>query len=418
MPRIHHLLTLVASCALFFYACSSSDDGVAPPPPPECDNRSVTFTIPASPEPGHVYVWAGTGFAGLGDMAKKPGETRLYWPTDVCFFPNGDPIVLDWNNHRVIAIDDNGNFEKIIGRYFGNPNDGPALEADLNHPTHVCFSPDASKLYLSAWHNSIVMEMDLTSKWIARYCGTGQRNFNADGLPRLTTHLDLPVCAQFHPITHELYISDQANQLVRRIDSDGNVHIVAGLAPISNGTSLVYQNGFSGDGGPATDARLNLERTQQADPSGKFCFDAVGNLYIADTLNHVIRIITYPDGLIDTFAGKATSGSGYAGDGGPATDALLSRPRDVVAGLDGSIYIADTGNHVIRRVAPDGTISTFVGVPRPSTASAISACELSEEQGALANEVHLASPRGVEVDGSGNLWISDTHNQVVRILFQ
>jgi len=409
---------LIALCALFI-GCSS-EDAVTPPGDGTCSEQNPGGFAPIqNPEAGRVYVWAGTGLAGAGEMGRAPGQTRLYWPIEVNFDPAGDPIVLDWNNHRVIALDANGNFEKLIGRYFGNPLDGPALDADLNHPTHVTFSPDGTKLVLSAWHNSIVMELDLASDWIARYCGTGGRCFNTSR-PRLSSCLDLPVCALFGP-DGNLYIGDQANHVIKKIDfsSADTVRVVAGSEPISNGVGgWTYQFGYAGDGGPATSALFHFERGQQANPSGRFCFDGAGNMYIADTDNHAIRIV-YPNGNIDTFAGMGPgAGAGHSGDGGLATLARLNEPRDVVAGPDGSIYIADTGNHVVRKVAPDGTISTIVGVVRPWNADPISPCTLKSEQGAPARDVHLTAPYGIELDADGNLWIADTQNNAIRILFQ
>ncbi len=409
-------LTFLALLVLGGVFVGCSDDATAPA---VCDESNPGGFSIDSPERGRVYAWGGTGKPGAGQMGQLPGDTKLYWPTDVCFDPDGNPIVLDWNNHRVLQLDGTGKFVKMIGRYFGNPSDGPALEADLNHPTHVCFSPDGTKLYLSAWHNSIVMEMDLATGWVARYAGTGARNFNGDGLPRLSTVLDLPVATVFHPVTGELYIADQANMLVRKVDGSGNVVIVAGTAPVSNGTGgWNYQAGFSGDNGPATAAMINLERTQTADPSGKICFDADGNLYIADTLNNAVRKVSYPGGIITTVAGNPVLGAGFSGDDGPGGEAQLNQPRDVATDVDGNLFIADSGNHVIRKVALDGTISTVVGKARPFDATAITACALEGEQGAAARDVHLAAPRGVALDSGGNLWISDTHNEVIRILYR
>lgn len=407
--------SLAAGLCALIVSCSSDDPAA---PVETCDEQDAGGFSISSPEPGRVYVWGGTGTPGAGNMGLSPGYTRLYWPIEVNFDPAGLPIVLDWNNHRVLAVDGAGKFEKIIGRYFGNPSDGPALNADLNHPTHVSFSPDGTKLVLSAWHNSIIMEMDLATDWIARYCGTGGRCFNGDGQTRLGSCLDLPVSAIFHPITEELYIGDQANHIIRRVDAAGNVHVVAGSAPVSNGVGgWIYQFGYAGDGGPATSALLHFERGQAANPSGRFCFDAAGNIYIADTDNHAVRIVT-TDGNIDTYAGMGPGTGGHSGDGGPATQAMLNEPRDVIVDADGNLFIADTGNHVIRKVAPDGIITTVVGVVRPTDAGAITACALHDEHGAPAREVHLTAPYGVEIDGDGNLWIADTQNNVVRILYR
>ncbi len=411
-------VVVVGFCAMLA-SCNSSETFA---PVASCDNQSAgSFSI-SSPEPGRVYVWGGTGMPGAGDMGLDPGSTRLYWPIDVGFDPSGKPIVLDHNNHRVLTLDANGKFEKIIGSFFGDPSTledplpKPGAETALNHPTHVAFSPDG-RLVLSAWHNSVVLEMDMSTRIVDLSCGTGGRCFNGDGRDRLTSCLDLPVCAQFHPVTGELYISDQANQIIRRIDSTDTVHVVAGKAPTPNGTGgWNYYIGYAGDGGPATSALLNLGRGQVTNPNGRFCFDAAGNIYIADTNNHAIRIV-YPDGTIDTYAGMGPGAPGHSGDDGPATQARLHGPRDVVADVDGTIYIADTGNNVIRKVALDGTISTVVGVFRPGTA-AVSPCDLHDEQGALARDVHLTLPWGIEIGPDGNLWIADTYNQVIRIYYR
>jgi DNA-binding beta-propeller fold protein YncE len=389
-----------------------------------CDEQNFTITNPQS---GHVYTWGGTGMWGAGEVGQAPGATRLYWPVDICFDPAGSPIVLDWNNHRVLALDANGKFKKLIGYTFGQPEDGPADQANLNHPTHVTFTPDGTKLVLSAWHNSIVMEMDMATNWIARYCGTGGRCFNGDGLARLASCLDLPVCAAFSPLDGKLYISDQAHHVIRRIDSDGSVHICVGTAPAPHSVPNCDTNfGYSGDGGPATSARLKFECSQSANPSGRICFDAVGNLYIADTKNNAIRVVHASDQTIDTVAGLGPAEPGYSGDGDLATLARLFEPRDVAVGADGTIYITDTGNHVIRAVDPNGVISTIAGVVRGPFADppqlgdlpVTKTCQLRAEHGALASEVHFNDPIGIELDPAGNLWIADRGNNLIRILYR
>ena len=320
---IESAAALVIGLGVLFMSCSSDDPTVPPAVP--CDEQNPGGFSISNPRPGRVYVWGGTGQPGAGELGRAPGYTTLYWPIKVPDFdPDGKPIVLDKNNHRVLAVDAKEKFEEIIGHGFGNPIDGPALEADLNHPTNVTFSPDGTKLILCAWHNSIVMEEDLATGWIARYCGTGARCYNGDGLARLSSCFDLPVCALFHPITGELYIGDQGNEVIRRIDANGIVHVVAGTVPSFNGTRWDYHIGYAGDGGPATSALLHFERGMTADPSGRFCFDSAGNLYIADTGNHVIRIVHYPDATIDTFAGMGPgAGPGFSGDGGPANEGAV-----------------------------------------------------------------------------------------------
>jgi hypothetical protein len=417
--RFFHSALVILVLGLF--ASCGSDDPAAPPTDDDDGQNTPGFTI-TNPVVGNVYVWGGNGYAGAGAMGKAPGFTSLYWPIDIGFDAAEGPVLLDWNNHRVLALDAAGNFKKIVGNAFGQPVDGPAAQARLNHPTHVTFSPAGDKMILSAWHNSVVTEVDVTTQMLRRFCGTGGRCYNTVTDPLLTC-LDLPVCALFHPVTGELYISDQGNQIIRKIDSSGEVHLVAGTAPVGSPGAWSYQFGYYGDGGQATSALLHFERGQLADPSGKFCFDADGNMYIADTNNHAIRIVYASDGTIATFAGTGPSAGGYDGDGGLATAAKLNKPRDVVADADGNVFIADAGNSVIRMVDTSGMISTVVGIyrapiyPNPNP-DPIPAAELHNEHGVPALQVHLTSPRGVEIDADGNLWIADTLNNVVRIYYR
>lgn len=139
--------------------------------------------------------------------------------------------------------------------------------------------------------------------------------------------------------------------------------------------------GYSGDGGPATVAKLTYPNDIAVDGSG--------NLYIVDTNNQRIRKISSATGVITTVAGS--SGAGSSGDGGAATAAKLNYPNGIAVDGSGNLYIADTYNHRIRKVTPTGTITTVAGT-----------------------SVGLNSPAGVAVDGLGNLYIAATNNQSIR----
>src|SRR5262249_19033685 len=147
----------------------------------------------------------------------------------------------------------------------------------------------------------------------------------------------------------------------------------------------------------------------------KIAIDASGNLYIADTGNHVVRkVVPGSDGIvgsgdpmeeiITTFAGNGTSG--YSGDGGPATSAMLNEPHDVTVASDGSLYIADTGNNCIRRVDKAGTIAAVAGRCGPQGGFS--------GDGGPALSALLNRPYGTELDSGGNLFIADTGNNRVR----
>ena len=185
------------------------------------------------------------------------------------------------------------------------------------------------------------------------------------------------------------YISDSYSSRVLKVDTTGNVTVVAG-----NGT-----RGYSGDGGPATSAALNGPES--------VVVDATGNIFIADTENSVIREVTASNGNITTVAGNGSPG--YSGDGGPATGAQLYDPYGVFVDGSGNIFIADTDNCLIRKVS-GGNISTVAGDPALQTP-----CGYAGD-GGLATSAQLDLPEAVFLDGSGNIFIADTDNNLIRVV--
>lgn len=183
-----------------------------------------------------------------------------------------------------------------------------------------------------------------------------------------------------------LYIADLNDNVIRKVDLAGIVTTVAGTG----------EQGFSGDGGPATSAQLDS-------PAG-VAVDASGNLYIADTHNHRIREVK--DGTISTVAGTGTAG--FSGDGGVATSAMLSNPTALAVDSSGNLYIADTDNHRIRKLS--GTASTSITI----TTVAGNGEQGFSGDGSAATSAAIDSPNGVAVDASGAIYIGDTHNQRVR----
>ena len=186
------------------------------------------------------------------------------------------------------------------------------------------------------------------------------------------------------------------------VDSAGNVYIAdtgnARVRKVTTGGTISTVAGggflFLGDGGPATSATLNYPT--------RLAFDLSGNLLIADSVNHRIRRVTWSDGKINTVAGTGTSGA--SGDGAAATSAQLSYPTGIAVDTSGNVYVADTNNHEVRRFTIGGTISTFAGTGTLGFAG----------DGGAATAAQLDYPGGVAVDPAGNVFIADTSNNRVR----
>jgi large repetitive protein len=213
--------------------------------------------------------------------------------------------------------------------------------------------------------------------------GTGAKGFSGDGGVAISAALANPF-SMAADTAGNVYIADRDNHRVRRIDTSGNITTVAG-----NG-----EQGFFGDGGLATAASLNTPTAVAVDTNG--------NIYIADSNNNRIRVIA--NGNINTFAGNGNAG--YSGDGGAATSASLYTPRGVAVDANGGVYIADTKNHVVRKVS-GGTISTIAGN--------------AQQQGfygdnGTASSAGLDTPTGVAADATGKVYVADSNNHRVRLL--
>ncbi|MET9469515.1 RICIN domain-containing protein [Streptomyces sp. NPDC006544] len=222
---------------------------------------------------------------------------------------------------------------------------------------------------------------DLTPE-ITTVAGTGDAGAAGDDGPAVAARLDRPYGLAMDN-TGTLYFSDYNNHCVRRVTTDGRIRTVAGT-----GTA-----GYGGDHGPALSAQLDGPR--------EVAVDRAGNLYIADSENNRIRKVTV-DGQIGTVAGTGTAG--FSGDGGLAVAAELNCPYGVAVDSTGNLYIADTDNHRVRQVTPDGQIRTVAGTGTPGFSG----------DGGPAAAAQLNSPYGVAVDGAGDLYLTDAENHRVR----
>lgn len=217
---------------------------------------------------------------------------------------------------------------------------------------------------------------------ITTVAGDGTRGFAGDGGLATNAKLSDPTGLAFDS-TGNLYVADQLNARVRMVNPSGNISTLAG-----NGSE-----GYSGDGGPATNAQLNY-------PIGMAVGSANG-VYVSQYQNSVIRKIA-SDNTISTVAGNGSFS--YSGDGGPATDAALSYVQGVATDSAGNLYIVDAGNQRIRKVDTSGIISTVVGTGVPGFSG----------DGGLATAAQLRDPARIAVDRAGNLYITDAGNRRVR----
>ena len=222
------------------------------------------------------------------------------------------------------------------------------------------------------------------SNWIRLetcVAGTGKAGYSGDGGAALGAQLDSPLGLALD-LAGNLYIADSSNQRVRRVSPNGAISTVAGTGSA----------GDSGDNGPATSAQLSSPQS--------VAVDSAGNLYIADSGNHRVRRVSA--GIVTTVAGNGSAGD--SGDGNPATNAQLHHPQGVAVDTAGNLYIADSGNNRIRMVSTSGVIGTVAGTGVWGT---------SADDGAAAG-LRLANPGSVAVDSAGNLYIADTGSHRIR----
>jgi hypothetical protein len=345
---------------------------------------SASPMVPPDPcdLPGTICTVAGTGLSLFDGDGRDALQTSFYYPLDVEFDRDGRPLILDFNNLRVRRLNEDGTIDTAMGLdYEDAPIDGAlATETPLHHASDISMD-STGRLYVAGDHVPVVFLVG-TDDRVHIVAGNGEFGYDGDGGPALEARMAAPFGVL--PDDHGgFYISDQSMHVVRFVDPDGIIHTVAG-----DGT-----RGYSGDGGPAPQGQLNAPT--------RMALDAAGRLYICDTNNNAIRRIDR-DGTIETFAG--TGDLGYSGDGAPAASAELNTPYDIRFGSDGVLYVADTGNNVLRGIDAEGVIETVAGTGQPGFAGdgrSVEACQLNR-------------PSGINFFTDGSLWIADTYNQRVR----
>ncbi len=324
------------------------------------------------------------GFSGDGGLATA---AALASPTGVTVDGAGNVYIADQGNQRIRRVDALTGFITTVagdGTFGFSGDDGLATSARLASPSGVTVDT-LGNLFIVDQSNQRIRKVD-TAGTITTVAGNGTEGFSGDGGAATSASLGQPNSVAVDGAGN-LFIAEFSNHRVRKVDA-----ITKFITTVAGSNDAP---GFSGDDGLATNARL-------ANPSG-VDVDGAGNLFIADFSNQRVRKVDASTGVITTVAGNGTSG--FSGDGGLATSALLANPSSVAVHSDGSLFIADLANQRIRRVpATGGVITTVAGNGNARFSG----------DGGSATVASLADPIGVAIDSDGNLFIVDGSNHRVR----
>jgi len=341
----------------------------------DSNNSVVRMVTPG----GIISTMAGNGKEGDSGIPGPAKSAELGYPIGLAVDSHGNLYIADGEDACIFLVN-NGTISVVAGGGNSSPGDGgPATAAELEWPSGVAIDSHGN-VYISDGDTYTIRKVD-SGGIIHTIAGIGTSSFG-DGGPATSAGLNYPQDVKVDP-NGNLYIADSNSNRIRKVTPAGDISTFAG-----NGN-----DGFSGDGGPATSAEINF-------PEG-VAVDSQGNLYIADSNNLRVRKVT-PDGTISTVAGNGTGG--YSGDGGPATSAELNYPDAVAVGSHGDVYIADTSNYRIRKVTTGGTITTVAGNGTSG---------YSGDEGP-ATSAEISYVWGIAVDSTGNLYIADGDNNRIR----
>jgi hypothetical protein len=342
-------------------------------------------TAASAVDPGTITTVVGTGVVGTSGDGGTASSAEINHPRGIALAPGGGFAFADAFGETVRRVWPDGTITTVAGTgeagYGGD--DGPSTAAALDLPHGVAYTSTGALLVADTLNQRIrSIAPDGTITTVA---GTGVPGFSGDGGPAAQAQISSPRGIASLPGGGFL-IPDSDNQRIRRVAPDGTITTVAG-----DGV-----RGFSGDGGPATQAELN-------EPFG-VAPTADGGFLIADAGDNRIRRVA-PDGKITTVAGNGDRA--YGGDGGPATAASLSSPHNIAPLPDGGFLIADEGNNRVRRVWPDGTITTVVGTGEPGFSG----------DGAAPGQAMLDAPKALLVlPGYQGFLVADAQNSRIRLV--
>ena len=336
----------------------------------------------ASLTPGIITSVAGNGQTGESGDGGPALDAELFEPRNMTIDAAGNYYFCEPYEHRVRKVSRDGTITTVAGtgsQYFGGGDGGPATSATLNVPSGVALDA-AGNLYIADTYHNRIRKVDLNGI-ITTVAGNGAQSYSGDGGPATSARLNLPADVAVDAAGN-LYIADQFNNRIRKVDTNGIITTIAGTGHES----------FAGDGGPATSAYLD-------NPRG-IAVDAAGNVYFAELWNYRVRKVD-TNGIITTLAGSGPHGgtqapSNCVGDGGLATKAGLGEVDGVAVDAAGNVYINDIWCNRVRRVDTNGTITTVIGDGfGNNTGENIPATQTS------------VGTSGIALDGTGNIYLVD-----------
>jgi hypothetical protein len=371
-------------------------------------SESKTRSIPGNRKRRLTTLLAAALLAGMAQaqptITQQPTNQMVFGGSNVTLsvaVSGTGPFTYQWQfngtnlTNNIIMTVAGGGTNSYGGNAGGYSGDGgPATNAALNNPSGVMVD-STGNLFIGDTFNDRIRKVGANGM-ISTVAGGGTNSYggnwgySGDGGPATSAELNSPAGVAMDAAGN-LFIADSGNDRIRRVGTNGIITTVAGGALNIYGEAY----GYSGDGGPATNAQMNA-------PLG-VAVDGTGNLFIADYNNNRIRevktngsIITVAGGALNSYGGT----SGYSGDGGAATNAELNSPSGVAVDGTGNVFIVDYGNSRIRKVGTNGVITTVAGNGTGGGGGG------SIGDGGAATNASL-SPYGVAVDGTGNLFIVD-----------
>ncbi|MEZ4365579.1 MAG: DUF4215 domain-containing protein [Kofleriaceae bacterium] len=347
---------------------------------------------------GLIETRAGDGSAGFAGDGAAATSARLARPFGLLLDDDGQVIVAERDGHRVRTVDPETELIRTLagdGSAGYLDSDDGASSARFQLPSGLARDA-AGRVYVADAANQRIRRIDPVDGSVVTVAGSGLLGFAGDGGPAGLARLSSPQGVGIGP-DGALYIADSTNNRIRRVDPDTDI-----ITTVAGSSTLAM-----GDGGPATAAGLTSPRG--------LAFDAAGNMYIAESARHRIRRVDVDSGVITTVAGIANGGLGaYSGDGGLAIAAELDTPVGVAFGPDGLLYIADSGNGLIRRIDGDGVIRRVAGSPPLVGPLPVDCCKPGDGDGDAALGSWLATPTAVALDADGDLFIADSASGRVR----